>query len=168
MRLGAVIVAAGAGERAGGGLPKQYRLLAGKPVLRWSVEALLAAGAERVVVAIGAGQAEAARQALGDAPATFVEGGATRTASVRTGLAALGGADIIMIHDAARPGLSAAVIAALAETIDQGFGGAAPALPLSDALRRVDDANRMIGEIERDGLVRVQTPPAFRSATIRT
>ena len=167
MRLGAVIVAAGAGERAGGGLPKQYRPLAGKPVLRWSVEAFRAAGAGRIVVAIRAGQAEMARQALGDTPVTFVEGGATRTASVRAGLAALGGADIVMIHDAARPGLSAAVISMLAETIEQGFGGAAPALPLSDALRRVDDANRMTGEIERDGVVRAQTPQAFRGSLIR-
>ncbi len=166
MTLGAVIVAAGAGERAGGGLPKQYRLLAGKPVLRWSVEALRAAGVERIVVAIGAGQADLAR-AAGDPRLVFAEGGATRTASVRAGLAALGHADVIVIHDAARPGLSPANVRALVQTIEQGFGGAAPALALSDALRRVDDANRMIGEVERDGVVRVQTPQAFRGAVIR-
>jgi 2-C-methyl-D-erythritol 4-phosphate cytidylyltransferase/2-C-methyl-D-erythritol 2,4-cyclodiphosphate synthase len=167
MTVGALIVAAGTGERAGGELPKQYRLLAGRPVLRWSVEALANAGANRIVVVVGLDQEELARAAVGDRDITLATGGATRTASVRAGLAALGDAHIVLIHDAARPGVTPTVIKALIETIDAGAGGAAPALLLSDSLRRVDASNRMIGEVERDGLMRVQTPQAFRGAVIR-
>src|SRR5262249_53849011 len=145
-------VGAGTGSRAGAGPPKQYRMLLGRPVLRWSVDAFRQAGVERIVAAIGAGQAALAREAAG-ADVAVVEGGASRTASVRAGLAALGEPEIILIHDAARPGLFPSMIHALAETIGQGFAGAAPALPLSDALRRVDAEQRMIGEVERDGLM---------------
>ncbi|MBS0385306.1 MAG: bifunctional 2-C-methyl-D-erythritol 4-phosphate cytidylyltransferase/2-C-methyl-D-erythritol 2,4-cyclodiphosphate synthase [Proteobacteria bacterium] len=166
MNLAALIVAAGGGTRAGGSTPKQYRLLAGKPVLRWSVEALRQAGVERIAAAIGARQTEIARQAAGEGVA-FVEGGPTRTASVRAGLAALGPADIILIHDAARPGLAPGLVRSLVQTLEEGFGGAAPALRLLDSLRRVDAGNRMIGEVEREDLVRVQTPQAFRGEVIR-
>jgi 2-C-methyl-D-erythritol 4-phosphate cytidylyltransferase/2-C-methyl-D-erythritol 2,4-cyclodiphosphate synthase len=167
MTVGALIVAAGAGERAGGALPKQYQLLAGKPVLRWSIEAFIAARVDRIVVAVGPGQTALAREAAGSGDIALVQGGPTRTASVRAGLAELGDADIVLIHDAARPGLTSDTIAALTKTIADGAGGAAPALQLSDSLRRVDAANRMIGEVERGGLVRVQTPQAFRGLVIR-
>src|SRR5947208_10333719 len=70
MTVGALIVAAGLGERTGGALPKQYQLLAGKPVLRWSVEALANAGVDRIVVAIGPDQEELARAAVGDRAVT--------------------------------------------------------------------------------------------------
>jgi 2-C-methyl-D-erythritol 4-phosphate cytidylyltransferase/2-C-methyl-D-erythritol 2,4-cyclodiphosphate synthase len=167
MTVGALIVAAGAGERAGGALPKQYQVLAGKPVLRWSIEALAKAGVERIVVAIGADQAELARTAVSDRQVTLITGGATRTASVRAGLAALGEVDVVLIHDAARPGLTPIIAKTLIESIKAGAGGAAPALRLSDSLRRVDAGNRMVGEVERDGVVRVQTPQAFRGEVIR-
>jgi 2-C-methyl-D-erythritol 4-phosphate cytidylyltransferase/2-C-methyl-D-erythritol 2,4-cyclodiphosphate synthase len=167
MSVGALIVAAGAGERAGGALPKQYQPLAGKPVLRWSVEALANAGVDRIVVAVGPEQEELARAAVGECEVTFTTGGATRTASVRAGLAVLADVDILLIHDAARPGLTPLVAKALIETIEAGAAGAAPALRLSDSIRRVDASNRMVGEVERDGLVRVQTPQAFRGAVIR-
>ena len=167
MSVGALIVAAGRGERAGGGLPKQYQSLAGKPVLAWSVGAFAGSGVDKIVVAAAPGKADMARDAAGRPDVVIVEGGATRTASVRAGLAALGDADVVLIHDAARPGLTPEVIAALVQAIDAGAGGVAPALQLLDSLRRVDDAWRMIGEIERDGVVRVQTPQAFRGAVIR-
>jgi len=167
MTVGALIVAAGAGERAGGRLPKQFQPLAGKPVLRWSIEALTDAGVDRIVVAVGPDQEGLARAAAGDHDITLITGGATRTASVRAGLAALGDVDIVLIHDAARPGLTPIVTKALIETIEAGAGGAAPTLRLSDSLRRIDANNRMIGEVERDGLVRVQTPQVFRGAVIR-
>ena len=167
MTIGALIVAAGAGERAGGGLPKQFRYLNGKPVLRWSLEALRAGGVGRIVVAIGARHQEFARAAIEGMSVDLVEGGASRTASVRAGLAALGEVDIVLIHDAARPGLTPALVGALIQTIEAGAAGAAPALRLADALRRMDDGGRLIGEVERDGVVRVQTPQAFRGEVIR-
>lgn len=167
MTVGAIIVAAGAGERAGGHAPKQYRSLVGQPVLRWSVDAFASACVDRIVVVIGAGQGEYARDAITDADVVLVQGGATRTASVRNGLAALGEMDIVLIHDAARPGLTQDTVRTLVQTIEAGADGAAPALRLSDSLRRTDADNRMIGEVERDNVVRVQTPQAFRGDVIR-
>jgi len=75
--------------------------------------------------------------------------------------------DFVLIHDAARPGLSPPLIAALVRTLEEGAGAAAPALPLSDALKRVDANAWVLGEAERVGLMRVQTPQAFRYADIR-
>jgi 2-C-methyl-D-erythritol 4-phosphate cytidylyltransferase/2-C-methyl-D-erythritol 2,4-cyclodiphosphate synthase len=168
MRLGALIVAAGGGSRAGGEIPKQYRSFMGRPVVRWSVDALAAAGVEKIVVAIAPGHRDFAAAALKDAgPVSLVEGGATRTASVRAGLALLEAAEIVLIHDAARPGLYPTTIAALVDAIEAGAAGAAPALPVVDALRRADAAGDIVGEVERAGLVGVQTPQAFRGAVLR-
>src|SRR3954469_18959616 len=103
MTVTALIVAAGKGERLGGGLPKQYRMLGGKPVLRWAVEALIRHPAVRSArVVIGEGQQDHAAAALrGIEVHEFIEGGAERADSVRAGLAAIGG-DAVLVHDAAR------------------------------------------------------------------
>lgn len=165
MHVSALIVAAGRGERAGGVIPKQYIDLNGQPVLRWSIEALCRAGVQDIVVAIGAGDEDLCRAAIGDlAHVRTVLGGATRTDSVRAGLR-LVREDVVLIHDAARPGLSEAMIAALVQAIAAGATAAAPALPISDSIRRTcgDDSE----EVAREGLVRVQTPQAFRSDLIR-
>jgi 2-C-methyl-D-erythritol 4-phosphate cytidylyltransferase / 2-C-methyl-D-erythritol 2,4-cyclodiphosphate synthase len=167
MKTAALIVAAGRGERLGGDTPKQYKLLRGKPVIVWSAEALAAAGVEQVVIAIAPDHAELCRNATKDGPPVrIVEGGASRTASVRAGLAAIGDADAILIHDAARPGLSPATVSALLNALASA-DGAAPALPVTDSLRRVDADARVIGEVEREGLMRVQTPQAFRADVLR-
>lgn len=166
MKRAAVIVAAGRGDRAGGEIPKQYRTLLGRPVLRWSVEALRRAGVSEIVVVTAAEHAKlfgAATEGLGVAA---VLGGATRTESVRAGLAAIVEADLIFVHDAARPGLSPAIVETLADAIEAGAQGAAPAIPVADSLRRVDGA-RVVADVERDGLVRVQTPQAFRAGALR-
>ena len=167
MTLAAVIVAAGRGDRAGGDIPKQYRRLLGKPVLRWSVEALRAAGVEQIVLAIAPEHAELCREATEGLRVQAVFGGATRTASVRAGLSVIDNAGTILIHDAARPGLSASIINALSRAIEAGADGAAPALAVADSLRRVDASHRIVGEVERDALVRVQTPQAFRGSVLR-
>ncbi len=167
MTRAAVIVAAGRGDRAGGDIPKQYRTLLGKPVLRWSVEALLTAGVEEIVLAIAREHADLCRDATAGLSIQTVFGGATRTASVRAGLRAIQNADTIFVHDAARPGLSPSIINALSRAIEEGADGAAPALPVADSLRRVDGSQRIVGEVERDALVRVQTPQAFRANVLR-
>lgn len=166
MTTAALIVAAGRGERAGGDIPKQYMMLAGRPVLAWSLQTLRAASVDNIVVAIDPAHVGLCRAAIGES-AQIVSGGATRTASVRAGLSALGDADVVLIHDAARPGLRTETISALVAAIEGGAAGAAPALPVADSLRRIDSANRVSGEVERDGLMRVQTPQAFRGAVIR-
>src|SRR4051812_33214019 len=117
MQFAAILVAAGSGERAGAGQPKVWRLLGGKPVARWSAEALLAAGADPLVVVVAADCGALARQALEGLNAVFVTGGATRAASVRAGLdtvsARAGPQGAVLIHDAARPFLSGEIIAGL-------------------------------------------------------
>src|SRR5579871_1373933 len=110
MRFGSVIVAAGAGVRAGAGPAKQWRTLAGKPVARWSVEALLAAGSAELVVVVGEGQEAFAAAALAGLPGwRLTRGGRTRSESVKAGMAALtlGDDDVVLVHDAARPLLRA-------------------------------------------------------------
>jgi 2-C-methyl-D-erythritol 4-phosphate cytidylyltransferase/2-C-methyl-D-erythritol 2,4-cyclodiphosphate synthase len=161
----AVVVAAGSGSRAGGG--KQWRRLGARPVIRWSVEALLAAGAEDLVVVIPAGTEAEANEALAGLTGwRFAAGGATRAESVRNGLGALGGPPQrpVLIHDAARPLLGPAVIRRVLEALSDG-DGALPALPVADSLRRADDG-LMADAVERDGLWRAQTPQAFRLATV--
>lgn len=140
-------------------------MLGCRPVLAWSIEAFAAAGLSPILAAIAPEHKAAfAAATLGGPAVRAVLGGATRTASVRAGLAALAAdaPEVVMIHDAARPGLTPGLIAALLGAIEGGVDGAAPALPLADSLRRVDDASRVIGEADRAGLMRVQTPQAFR------
>ena len=165
MGFSAVVVAAGSGSRAGGA--KQWRSLAGRPVVRWPVEALLAAGADDVVVVIPADAEAELASALGGLPGwRSVTGGATRAASVRAGLAALacGPDQPVLIHDAARPLLSAEVIARLLAALD-GADGALPGLTVADSLRKSEGG--LVGDsVPRDGLVRAQTPQAFRRATV--
>src|SRR3954465_15378560 len=114
-RTVALLVAAGSGSRAGGGLPKQYRALAGKPLLVHALDGLRQAGAAPVGGAIGPGQEALYGAAVGarSLPSP-IAGGAERQDSVRNGLEAVaadGGAEIVLIHDAARPFLPAAVAA---------------------------------------------------------
>ena len=119
VRFSACIMAAGSGERAGGGQPKQLRTLAGRPVLAWSAQALADHPAcDELIVVHAPGQREAIMAALGDlsARARFASGGATRSASVRAGLAAVTG-EHVLIHDAARPFLTRQTIDALLEAL---------------------------------------------------
>lgn len=166
MGFSAIVVAAGSGSRAGGA--KQWRIVAGKPVVRWSVEALLDAGARDVVVVIAAGAEAEARDALSGLNGwRAVTGGATRAESVCAGLLALTGADNepVLIHDAARPFLSVEVIARLLEGLN-GVDGALPALSVADSLRR-GDQGMVVGAVDRENLWRAQTPQTFRLKTIR-
>lgn len=166
MNVAALIVAAGRGDRAGGAIPKQYSQLLGRPVLAWSIEALSRAGVADIVVAMNPGHAELCRAAIGDRPQVrTVLGGATRSESVRAGLAAID-ADFVLIHDAARPGLSPAMVAQLTAAA-QANGAAAPALPIVDSLRRVSEEGAAGDEVDRAALMRVQTPQAFRTGLIR-
>lgn len=162
-RMVALVVAAGSGSRAGGELPKQYRPLAGKALLAHAIDSLRRAGVGETRVVIGAGQEALYREAVGERslPAP-IPGGAERQDSVLSGLeaiAAQGGASTILIHDAARPFVPAAVVRRLGEALG-GADGAVPVLPVVDTLAR---AGERLGEaVARDGLVRVQTPQAFR------
>lgn len=165
MSVTALIVAAGKGERAGPGVPKQFRLLAGKPVLRWAAEALArhpAIGATRIVIAEGQ-QEEAALALEGLDVGALIEGGAERSDSVRSGLAAVE-ADAVLVHDAARPFCPPEVVDRLIARLEF-FEGAAPVLAVGDTLARA--AETLAEPVDRSGLVRVQTPQAFRTRALR-
>ena len=160
----AIVVAAGKGLRVGGAVPKQFRNWRGMPLVRHSVEALLAGGANPLVVVIAADAREAAEAALaGLAGLRLVTGGASRQDSVRNGLEALAddAPDRVLIHDAARPDLSRAVIARLLAALDA-RPGAIPVLPVVDSLAIAGTNGAMAGKAEREALRRVQTPQAFR------
>lgn len=165
MSVTALIVAAGSGTRMGDGLPKQYRPLLGKPVLRHAVEALAghpAIAAVRVV--IGAGHEPLARAALeGLDVGALIPGGEQRSDSVRNGLARLG-EGTALVHDAARPFCPPEVVDRLLAALGA-HDGAVPVVPVSDTLAR---ASSVLGEpIERSGAVRVQTPQAFAAGALR-
>lgn len=166
MGFSAIVVAAGSGSRAGGA--KQWRRVAGRPVVAWSVDALVRAGAREVVVVIAAEAQPQLQHALtGLSGWRAVVGGATRAASVQAGLTALTGLDDepVLIHDAARPFLSADVIERLVRGLEEA-DGALPALAVADSLRRGENGF-ITGDIDRDNLWRAQTPQAFRLKTIR-
>ena len=160
--IAAVIVAAGRGTRAGGATPKQWRPLFGLRVLDHCLAAF--ANHPRIdAIALVLG-----RDALAEAPAGViaVEGGATRAASVRAGLEALETRrpDFVLIHDVARPCVSATTIEAVCAKLSECVG-AAPALPVSDALW-TGAQDRVTGTQDRAGLYRAQTPQGFWFAPI--
>jgi 2-C-methyl-D-erythritol 4-phosphate cytidylyltransferase/2-C-methyl-D-erythritol 2,4-cyclodiphosphate synthase len=167
MPFAAIIVAAGSGSRAGPGAAKQWRPLAGKPVLRWSVESLLAAGAEPLVVVVSEDGREAAAEVLaGLSGWTLAAGGATRALSVQAGLATIEAADEtpVLVHDAARPLVTARHVEDLLAAL-QTSDAALPALAVADTLRRVSDGRTET--VSREGLWRAQTPQAARLGRLR-
>ena len=134
MTTAAVIVAAGRGSRAGGEVPKQWQMLAGRPVLAHAINAFRAQ-TDRIVVVIHPD--DRARAEAVAAGCDLVPGGATRDASVRNALEALAGAGVerVLIHDGARPLVSPAVIGRVLAALET-HAGAAPALPPAVALTR--------------------------------
>ena len=170
MTIAAIIVAAGKGERAGTSLPKQFVTVCGKTLLAHAVTALARhPRIERTVVVVAEGQKELAGQALGDIEVdAIVIGGAERQQSVAAGMAAIGDARIVLIHDAARPFLPSSVIDRLIAALDTA-DGAIPALSVVDTLAKVGaKTGEELGDVvDRNGLIRVQTPQAFRANAIR-
>jgi 2-C-methyl-D-erythritol 4-phosphate cytidylyltransferase/2-C-methyl-D-erythritol 2,4-cyclodiphosphate synthase len=162
-----LVVAAGRGSRAGGEIPKQYRPLLGRALLAHALDPLDHPAIDLIQVVIGEGQEAAYAAAIGDRalPAPVI-GGATRQQSVRNGLAALAGRGVgrVLIHDAARPFLPASVIDRLLGALDR-HDGAVPVLGVVDTLAK--DEGRLGETVAREGLVRVQTPQAFRFEAIR-
>lgn len=160
MKTWAIVVAAGSGARFGG--TKQFAHLGGATVLDRAV-GVAHESCDGVVVVLGA-----------DAPwkapvgVTATPGGATRSDSVRAGLALVpADADIVVVHDAARPLASRRLFLAVIAAVEDGADAAVPALPVVDTLKRIDDEHRVLETVPRAGLVAVQTPQAFRASTLR-
>lgn len=164
-RTAVLIVAAGVGERAGGGIPKQFRPLGGMAMLRRSVLAFEGhTDIDAVQVVIGPGQDAQAEDALaGLDHLPFVTGGTTRQESVRRGLEAIAGRnpDFVLVHDAARPFVSKTLIGNLIAALDRGAPAAVPLLAVADTLKQ-EISPGVWRTVPRDGLHRAQTPQAFR------
>ncbi|MGI8810708.1 MAG: 2-C-methyl-D-erythritol 4-phosphate cytidylyltransferase [Acidimicrobiales bacterium] len=150
----AIVLAGGSGQRYGS--LKQFELLAGRRVLDWSVAAARSA-CDGIVVVVPAGAEEPGA----------VPGGASRSASVRAGLAAVPlDAEIVVVHDAARPLAGADLYERVVAAVRDGGDGAIPVVPVSDTVKRVEGAI-VVETLDRSTLVAVQTPQAFRASILR-
>jgi 2-C-methyl-D-erythritol 4-phosphate cytidylyltransferase len=163
MSVAAVVVAAGQGQRFGG--PKQFAILNHDTVTAHSVRAARSV-AERVVLVVPPNY-----QGNGEGADVVVVGGATRAASVRAGLEECGDAEVIVVHDAARPMATPSLFASVVDAVQSGADGAIPGLPIADTVKRIrhDGASMVVdGTVEREELMTVQTPQAFaRDALVR-
>ena len=166
MHASAIIVAAGSGVRLGMDVPKAFAPIDGCPLLRYSLRALSAVEEiGEVVITVPAGMEAAARaevRAAGLAiPAKLTPGGAERQDSVRIGLALTSPeAEVVVVHDAARPFAPSALFASCIEAARR-CGGAIAAIALADTLKRTEN-HTIIATIPRAGLWQAQTPQAFR------
>ena len=162
MPAGCAILAAGSSTRAG--TDKVGADLGGQPVLAWSLAAALASGSfSRIVVVTRADRVGAVEAIVRPrAPdARVIAGGVTRTASTWAALEALGDADVIAIHDSARPFVPPSLFTRCVE-LARRDGSAVAGLPLADTVRRADEAGAAVEELAREGLWSAQTPQAFR------
>ena len=169
-RYFAVIPAAGTGSRLGGALPKQYRELAGQPLIFHAIARLCAhPSIERVCVALAPGDRRFGAydwKAYADKLTSFEVGGDSRAATVRNALEAMSGKavedDWILVHDAARPCLGARDLERLIEEVGTDECGGLLAVPVADTLKRSGDGKRALRTEPRDGLWQAQTPQMFR------
>ena len=161
MSVWIVVVAAGSGTRFGG--PKQYELLGSTRIVDRSI-ATACRVADRVALVVAAHELGDVRAQFGAvAKVVVVAGGATRSASVRGGLAAISDdAEVIVVHDAARPLASEGLFQQVIAAIRAGADAAVPGIAVADTLRRLEG-----GIVDREGVVAVQTPQAFRALMLR-
>ncbi|WP_264213490.1 bifunctional 2-C-methyl-D-erythritol 4-phosphate cytidylyltransferase/2-C-methyl-D-erythritol 2,4-cyclodiphosphate synthase [Leisingera thetidis] len=162
MTTAALIVAAGRGTRAGGGMPKQWRPLKGRRVIDWTLEAFAKAGVDLTVLVLSPDDETAWEEFSGTPGLSLAKGGSERAASVLNGLQALEqqGVDKVLIHDAARPCVSPALINSILDALDE-TAAAAPALAVTDALWTGAEGT-VTGTRDRSGLYAAQTPQGFR------
>ena len=172
MSAWAVLVAAGTGERLGEGRPKAFVRLGGLPLLAEPLRRLdESPWVDAIVVAVPAGWEEPAILLAEELSATkvvaSVTGGATRAESVWLALAEVPeDALVVLVHDAARPLVSDAVLERVLAPLGEGWEGVVPALPLADTVKRVD-GDAVVETLDRKGLVGAQTPQAFLAPTLR-
>ena len=161
MSVWIVIVAAGSGSRFGG--PKQYELLGSTRIIDCSIATACGAAEHVAVVVAAADVAEIRRQFASQPEIVVVAGGPSRSASVRNGLGAVpDDAEVIVVHDAARPLASPALFELVIAAVRHGADAAVPGVAVADSLRRIDG-----GAVDRSDVVAVQTPQAFRPAALR-
>jgi 2-C-methyl-D-erythritol 4-phosphate cytidylyltransferase len=168
----AVLAAAGRGERLGDDRPKAFARLGDLPLLAEPLRRLEDSGwIDGIVIAAPPDWEEPAilvgEELAASKVAAVVTGGDTRTASVRAALEQVPeDAAVILVHDAARPLISDEVIERVLKPLSEGWDGVVPALPLADTVKRVEQ-NQVVETLDREGLVRVQTPQAFIASVLR-
>jgi 2-C-methyl-D-erythritol 4-phosphate cytidylyltransferase/2-C-methyl-D-erythritol 2,4-cyclodiphosphate synthase len=163
---GAVIVAAGAGARLPGAIPKPFLMLGGRTVLDRTIDVFQRCDAvSRIVVVVAPAHVEAAGPLASGKVTAVVAGGAARRASVAAGLAALPDAEWIVVHDGVRPFASGTLIERVLQAARR-TGAATAGLPVTDTLKHVD-GHRVLRTISRATLWAVQTPQAFRASLLR-
>jgi 2-C-methyl-D-erythritol 4-phosphate cytidylyltransferase len=155
MSVVGIIPAAGAGERLGADVPKAFAVLGGRPMVEWSLDVLRDV-CDRVVVAVPPDRAE---------PPDFVAGGATRSESVRNALAAAAEASVVVVHDAARPLVTVALVRRCIDAL-AGVDGVIAAIPVNDTVKEVEDEH-VLRTPDRRRLWAAQTPQVFRADVLR-
>ncbi|ADG77240.1 2-C-methyl-D-erythritol 4-phosphate cytidylyltransferase [Tsukamurella paurometabola] len=166
MTVVALVPAAGQGTRLGLNRPKAFVTLQGRSLLERAVDGLFASGAvDEVVVMVPADLVDDARALV--PRARVVVGGAERTDSVRAGLAAAGDADLVLVHDAARPLTPGPMIHRVVAALREGASAVIPVLPVADTIKRVDAGGAVAATVDRADLRAVQTPQGFTAQALR-
>lgn len=165
-----IIVAAGTGSRFGAALPKQFCLMAGRPVLMETIDRTRSFGSGKIVVVISSSMRDfwldlCRRHSF--ASPDIVEGGPTRYDSVKNAITAFGAdADIITVHDGARPLAGSEIMQRVVDAVRAGASGVVPAIPVTDSLRRLS-ADGATEAVDRAAFRAVQTPQAFSGRLLR-
>jgi 2-C-methyl-D-erythritol 4-phosphate cytidylyltransferase/2-C-methyl-D-erythritol 2,4-cyclodiphosphate synthase len=164
--IAAIVAAAGSGERFGASIPKALINLGDRTLLEHAISSLLAV-ADQIVVTAPAGYEDQIRALVGS-EVTVVTGGATRSDSVRAGLAAIQGADFVLVHDAARALATRELAASVVAALRGGDVAVVPALPVVDTLQNVDASGYVVTAVDRTHLRRIQTPQGFSYAVLKS
>jgi 2-C-methyl-D-erythritol 4-phosphate cytidylyltransferase len=152
-----IVAAAGSGERLGADIPKAFVVVGGRTLLDWCLEAL-GSCCERVIVAVPPGH---------DDRPDRVAGGPSRSASVRNALAAAPGAEVAVVHDAARPFVTTELVQRCLAALEEGVDGAVAAAPVADTVKEATPDGRVVRTLDRSALWAVQTPQVFRAEALR-
>jgi 2-C-methyl-D-erythritol 4-phosphate cytidylyltransferase len=161
LTVAAILVAAGSGQRLGAAVPKAFCLVRGRTLLEHAHERFAGHPSVRDVIIVAPGDRLGPAQAL--TGSTVVAGGDTRQASVAAGMAALDpDVEAVLVHDVARAFAPAAVIDRVVAALCDGADAVIPVRPVTDTIKRVDDARRVMHTVDRSTLVAVQTPQGFR------
>src|SRR3954452_11082580 len=157
MAVVGIVPAAGRGERLGSDGPKAFVACGGRPLVEWSLD-VLEAVCDRVVMAVPEGWEQGESR---------VAGGAVRSASVRAALEAAPEAEVVVVHDAARPLLTRSLVEDCVEAVRSGWDGAIAAARMTDTVKEADASGRVVRTLDRSVLWRIQTPQAFAADVLR-